>query len=213
MKRRDFVKAMPILALSPILLTEAVQKRKHLIVLGSAATRMIAHHGQDLSVDSITVINDVIPDQFKAAHAFMKYEAPASAYHFVGDRKILKREPFPEINLSQTIKQHLEKLDGKLFILAALGGFTGTTHYKALMKFVGNIHVESKFICSIPFEFEGSTKFENPLDSTQKVDESTSQSVLVMDAIRVLHGNLSVRSAFAKMDDMMMEILMKKLNN
>jgi hypothetical protein len=34
-----------------------------------------------------------------------------------------------------------------------------------------------------------------------------------MDAIRVLHGNLSVRSAFAKMDDMMMEILMKKLNN
>lgn len=211
MKRRDFVKSLPILALSPLILTDVVQNGRHLIVIGSAATRMIAKHTQDLKVDSITVINDEIPVQFKSAHTFLKFEAPASAYDFVGDRKIMKRKRLPEIQLSPAIKQYLKNLQGKLIIITALGGYTGTTHYQAIMKFVSSINIDSAFICSLPFEFEGSKKFENAMDIISQVGESTSQSVFAMDGIRVLHGNLSVRSAFEKADGMMMKMVIETI--
>ncbi|MGY6521307.1 MAG: hypothetical protein ACXIUD_06230 [Mongoliitalea sp.] len=207
MKRRDFVKVLPVLALSPLVLKEGVHNAKHIIVLGSAATRMFVNHAQDLTVDSITVINDENPAAFHSVQTFFPYEVPESAYFFLGERKFLKKDLIPKTTLSLALKEHLKGLKGTLIVVTALGGYTGTAHYRAIAEFFSIENITSEFICSIPFEFEGSAKVHQSLQLATEIKAFVSQKVFALEYIRCLYGNLSIRSAYAKADEQMMALL------
>lgn len=211
MNTREFLKVLPAIVFSPFLFKEFLAKKNHLIVLGSAATRIIANQGSDLKVDSITFINDSEPENLAIPYKFISYCPPESAYMLLGGRKFLKNEPFPEIMLSEAVIKHLNKLKGKLIVFAALGSYTGTTHFQAMSKYVIKKGMEAKFVCSLPFEFEGSKRMKDAKLCSDFSGNLCDLQIFPHERIRKLYGNLCIRSAYAKADIEMMRMISKIL--
>ena len=175
MKRRDFVKMLPAFALGTSMLH--VAKPTHLIALGSAASRLIEKYASELKFDTLTFVNDRLPQNLSLPYKFISYHPPESEYTFFGKHKILKDQPIPEIVLSESIKQQVDSLEGKLIVFAALGNFTGTAHYQALAKYLSSKQIKAQFICILPFRFEGSKRLRNAYISSEAVENLGLQDV------------------------------------
>jgi hypothetical protein len=111
MKRRSFLKTLPVLAAAPLALS-AIQARpkshpRHLISLGTAASRMIEFHGKNLEFATFTLIDRESPPSSDVAAKFIQFTPPESIYQQIEHLRILKKEPLPILPLPQEIDVHL----------------------------------------------------------------------------------------------------------
>jgi hypothetical protein len=204
MKRRDFIKTLPTIAAVPfsIIPIKAKPKSKHLIALGSSASRLVAKYGQRLPFDSFTLINDCIPDFCDLSVDFIPFFPPDEAYFTWGERRFLKKEKLPDIILPNEIKSHLEAKEGDLVLFSTLGKATGSI----LMKSIGDQYRNStqglQVVAIMPFEFEGLNLSANAKHALESIHRRGIRTrVLELEAIRAKYGNLAIRSAFEKADE------------
>lgn len=211
MKRRDFIKALPIIAISPYFQQDDLVKPIHLIALGSAATRTIEKLATEIKFDKLTFINDKKPKNLSQPYTFISYHPPESAFTYFDRHKILKNGPLPEITLSESIRQRLDSVEDKWIVFAALGSFTGTTHYHAIAKSLSSRNIDAHFICTWPFEFEGRKRMKSAQHSSGFVGNLNSQQIFQLEHIRLLYGNLSIRSAFEKAEEWVLNCIKKSM--
>ena len=200
MKRREFVKTLPVLALSPLLLSAGPAKAKNLLVLGSAATRLIATYGTELKADTTMLVNDINRENQGFSFDFSSNRPPASAYLNIRGIKSFHNYHLAQIKLPEAIADYLGEIEGKLVVFAALGEFTGTSLYQAVANYVSEHNIEAHFICSLPFDFEGSRRMEDAVNCADYVGARCSQEIFPLEQIRKQYGNLGIASAFDQAD-------------
>lgn len=209
MKRRDFVKSLPILAVAPSILSYTQKEEIHLIALGTAASKMIGRNSDNLKVDSITFINDKRPRRSKMNCEFIQFAPPNSAFDSYGGFRFLKKEIPMQLELSDQIKQQLDNLQGRIILVAGLGKFTGTFMYSPITNYLDSKGFITEGLCSLPFEFEGDFWREASIKTANSFQGN--HKVLDFEQIRKQKGNLSIRSAFKEADEWLMGELMGRL--
>ncbi len=91
-----------------------------------------------------------------------------------------------------------------LFITAGMGGGTGTGAAPVIARIAKELDILTVGIVTVPFSFEGKKKNNAALKGVQQMKENC-DTVLVInnDKLREIYGNLSIRDAFAKADNIL----------
>ena len=212
MKRRSFLKSLPVLATAPLALS-AIQARpkshpRHLILLGTAASRMIKFHGKKLDFETFTLIDRESPLSSDVAAKFIQFTPPESIYKQIEHLRILKKEPLPILPLPQEIDVHLRSLEGELVFYAGLGSATATLLFQSIGLHYQNHSQKLEWLATMPFAFEGSQKNEIAEHAIHLLIDNRREPIsLYLDEIRNRYGNLSIRSAYEKGDEWVLDEL------
>ena len=102
------------------------------------------------------------------------------------------------------IRKFLETDTKMLFITAGMGGGTGTGAAPIIAKAAKEMDILTVAIVTLPFKFEGLRRMNQALEGLETLKKSV-DSVLVIsnDRLRTMYGNLSLKNAFGKADDIL----------
>lgn len=212
MKRRTFLKALPVLAATPLTLaampTPSNTYSRHLIALGTAACLLATGFHEKLEFASVTLIDSDEENWSSEKATVFTFNPPNSVYQFHYSKPILKNENLPVLPLPKEIEAHLRSLDGELVFHAGLGKATGTLLFQSIGLHYHNPVQSSEWIAMMPFAFEGSrSQKQAQLTIHLLADNRREPTCLYLDEIRSRFGNLSIRSAYEKADEWAMEAL------
>ncbi len=212
MKRRSFLKTLPVLAAAPLALS-AIQTRpishpRHLISLGTAASRMITIHSKNLDFETFTLIDRESPLSSEMATKFIQFTPPESIYKQIEHLRIVKKEPLPILPLPIQIDAHLRNLEGELVFYEGLGCATGTLLFQSIGLHYQNHSQKLEWLARMPFIFEGSQKREMAERAIHLLaDNRREPTCLYLDEMRNRYGNLAIRSAYEKGDEWVLDEL------
>ena len=212
MKRRSFLKVLPVLAATPLTLsampTPSPAHSRHLIALGTAACRSVAKKGEKLNFDSFTLIDGELPNQVNVNAKFFRFIPPEYLYEPFEQVRFLKKEPLPILPIPQDIEAHLRTLEGELVFLAGLGRATGTLLFQSLGLHYRNHTQGLEWLATMPFAFEGTYSRKNADQAIHLLaDNRREPTSLCLDEIQHRYGNLAIRSAYEKADEWVIELL------
>lgn len=205
MKRRSFIKTIPLLATSPMILSEERLSKKpeqrHLISLGTAAGSLIEKHGSKMNFDSFTVIDcgapkgkEVVLNQFW----FSAFDSEVNPFSYL---RFEKNSRLPIISIPDEIVGHLRQLEGELIFWSGLGNVTGTILTQSLATISLYPTQSLKWIVTTPFTFEGENRKAWATRAISILKENNHVPICFsFENIRSKYGNLSIRSAFEKGD-------------
>jgi hypothetical protein len=214
MKRRSFLKSLPLLAVAPLSLSAMPIEThsRHLIALGTAACRLASNHSRHLSFDTVTMINSEKPAQIGERQTFISFQSPDYLFEQVEYLHIPKREYLPVLPLSKEIQSHLQNLTGELVFLAGLGGVTSTLLFQSIGCHYTNLSHRMEWLGMMPFSFEGTRRGNQAQRAVQVLaDLCREPTCLYLEEIRKRYGNLSIRSAYQKADEWVLKVLIKDL--
>lgn len=206
MKRREFLKTLPIIAGAPMALAETspfpqTANGRHLIALGTSACILASTHAGELSFDSFTFINSEEPESLRKGDTFISFQTPDFIFEQVENLRIPKSGHLPVLPLGQEIQNHLSGLTGDLVFLAGLGGVTATLLFQSIGCHYTNSSQRLEWLAMMPFEFEGIRReLQSQLAIRVLADQRREPTRLYLDEIRNLYGNLSIRNAYDKAD-------------
>ena len=102
------------------------------------------------------------------------------------------------------IRKFLETDTKMLFITAGMGGGTGTGAAPIIAKAAKEMDILTVAIVTLPFKFEGLRRMNQALEGLETLKKNV-DSVLVIsnDRLRTMFGNLSLKNAFGKADDIL----------
>jgi len=116
----------------------------------------------------------------------------------------------PEIGKQATIesideiKKILEKNTKMLFVTAGMGGGTGTGGAPVIANIAKEMGILTVGIVTLPFSFEGRKRMQQAEDGIRELRENVDTLLLICnDKLRELCGNLKLRQAFDKADDVL----------
>lgn len=102
------------------------------------------------------------------------------------------------------IRKFLEQDTKMLFITAGMGGGTGTGAAPIIAKAAKEMNILTVAIVTLPFKFEGLRRQTQAMEGLEILKKNV-DSILVIsnDRLRQMYGNLSLKNAFAKADDIL----------
>ena len=102
------------------------------------------------------------------------------------------------------IRKFLESGTKMVFITAGMGGGTGTGAAPIIAKAAKEMDILTVAIVTLPFKFEGLRRRNQALEGLENLKKNV-DSILVIsnDRLREEFGNLSLKNAFAKADDIL----------
>jgi len=206
MKRREFLKSLPVLSLAPLTLCQIPGGNqtgsRHLIALGTVACRLARNYSGKLAFDTIVMIDGENPSEHQEKFKFIKFISPESIFEQFGDIRITKGNYLPILPLPKELQSHLESLSGELVFLSGLGGVTSKLLTQSIGTHYSNISQSIEWIAMMPFEFQGIRKgAQAQLAIHVLAERKLEPTCLYLDEIRRKYGNLSIRSAYQKADE------------
>ena len=91
-----------------------------------------------------------------------------------------------------------------VFITAGMGGGTGTGAAPVIAKIAKDMDILTVGIVTAPFVFEGRKKMQSAQQGIEALKESCDTVLVILnDKLREIYGNLAIRSAFAKADNVL----------
>lgn len=91
-----------------------------------------------------------------------------------------------------------------VFITAGMGGGTGTGAAPVIAKIAKDMDILTVGIVTAPFVFEGRKKMQAAQQGIEALKESCDTVLVILnDKLREIYGNLAIRSAFAKADNVL----------
>ncbi len=102
------------------------------------------------------------------------------------------------------VRRFLDNGTKMLFITAGMGGGTGTGAAPIIAKAAKEMDILTVAIVTLPFRFEGRRREEQALKGLEDLKKSV-DSVLVIsnDRLRTMYGDLTLKNAFGKADDVL----------
>ena len=102
------------------------------------------------------------------------------------------------------VKAIIEKNTTMVFITAGMGGGTGTGAAPVIAKAARELGILTVGIVTVPFTFEGRKRREQAERGLEQMRESVDTLLVIQnDKLREAYGNLSLKEAFAKADDVL----------
>ena len=102
------------------------------------------------------------------------------------------------------VRRFLETDTKMLFITAGMGGGTGTGAAPIIAKAAKEMGILTVAIVTLPFKFEGVRRKNQALEGLESLKKCV-DSILVIsnDRLRTMYGNLTLKNAFSKADDIL----------
>lgn len=212
MKRRNFLKSLPVFAVAPLTLS-ANQKNasssRHLIALGSAACRLVYMNFKRLPFDTVTFIDREEPGLIGDRQTFISFQSPDHLFDQVAHLKIPKMDCLPVLPLKPEIQRHLKSLEGDLVFLAGLGGVTSALLFQSIGCHYFHSSQRMKWLAIMPFAFEGIRKeVRSQWAIRVLIEKKIDPTLFYLDEIRAKYGNLAIRSAYQRGDEWVVEELL-----
>lgn len=92
-----------------------------------------------------------------------------------------------------------------VFITAGMGGGTGTGAAPVIAKIARDMDILTVGIVTAPFSFEGKKKIKQAYDGIRELREACDTVLVILnDKLRDIFGNLSITSAFAQADNVLL---------
>lgn len=212
MKRREFLKTLSVFSLAPLVLREIPAGNRtgsrHLIALGTAACHLARNNSSKLAFNTITMIDGENPSIRSEKFKFIEFIPAESLFEQLGDIRISKSNFLPILPLPVEIKSHLESLSGDLVFLSGLGGMTSKLLTQSIGTYYSNISQRIEWVTMMPFEFQGSRRQVQAQFAIHMLAEKNFEpNCLYLDEIRHKYGNISIRSAYQKADEWVLDEL------
>lgn len=203
MKRRQFLRSLPILTTSPLTFIsnsiEKTRRERHLVGLGTAACTLVNSYGNRLGFTSMTLIDSFPTRNQEVSAKFISFNCHWNEQNILFSSS--KDVQTPTLPLDPSIKSHLDNLSGDLVFVSGLGNGTGSVLSQSLGTQYVHEHGCQKWIVTLPFQFEGKIKYEKAYGILRSLmDWHDCLSFFDLDDIREKYGNLSIRSAYEKVD-------------
>ena len=145
------------------------------------------------------------------------------------DSQALKNSPVPNVlqiglNLTQGLgaganpeqgrgaalenKEEIREMLGDgtkmLFVTAGMGGGTGTGAAPVIAEVAKDLEILTVGIVTIPFRFEGKKKMRQAVEGVEELKKYCDTVIVIMnDKLKALFGNLPIRQAFSKADEIL----------
>ena len=104
----------------------------------------------------------------------------------------------------EEIKEILEKNTNMVFITAGMGGGTGTGAAPILANVAREMGILTVGIVTLPFAFEGKMRKKHAEEGIEELRKAVDTLLVIKnDKLREMYGNLGVKQAFAKADDVL----------
>jgi len=102
------------------------------------------------------------------------------------------------------VRKFLDTGTKMLFITAGMGGGTGTGAAPIIAKAAKEMGILTVAIVTLPFKFEGLRRQNQAIEGMENLKKNV-DSILVIsnDRLRTMHGNLTLKNAFSKADDVL----------
>jgi len=108
------------------------------------------------------------------------------------------------IESKEDIRELLSDKTKMVFITAGMGGGTGTGAAPVIAKIAKDMDILTVGIVTAPFIFEGRKKMQSAQQGIEALRESCDTVLVILnDKLREIYGNLAIRSAFAKADNIL----------
>ncbi len=102
------------------------------------------------------------------------------------------------------IQEILAKRTTMVFVTAGMGGGTGTGAAPVIAKTAKDMGILTVGIVTIPFTFEGHKRMKQAEDGLREMREAVDTLLVIKnDKLRQIHGNLSLKQAFAQADNIL----------
>lgn len=206
MKRRDFLKTLPIIAGAPLVLAATspfpqTANGRHLIALGTSACFLASNHFSELFFDTFTFIDFEEQEAFRERDTFIPFTTPDYILEQLGKRMLPKEGFFPVIPLNQEIQNHLNGLKGDLVFFAGLGWMTETLLFQSIGCHYKNPLQRLEFLAVMPFSFQGIWRGKQARQTIQVfADQRREPTCLFLDEVIGPYGNISIPHSFEKSD-------------
>ncbi len=106
-------------------------------------------------------------------------------------------------NIDEVVKV-LENNTKMVFITAGMGGGTGTGAAPIIAKAAKEMGILTVGIVTIPFAFEGKKRSKQAEDGLEQLKNNVDTLLIICnDKLREIYGNLSLKAAFGKADDIL----------
>ncbi|NJC25278.1 cell division protein FtsZ [Neolewinella antarctica] len=104
----------------------------------------------------------------------------------------------------EEVKKYLNNNCRMLFVTAGMGGGTGTGAAPIIAKTAREMGILTVGIVTLPFTFEGRRRATNGMEGLQELKENVDTLIVVSnDKLRQIHGNLSLKDAFSRADNIL----------
>ncbi|UJP66568.1 cell division protein FtsZ [Mongoliitalea daihaiensis] len=104
----------------------------------------------------------------------------------------------------EDIRELLSDNTKMVFITAGMGGGTGTGAAPVIAKIAKDMDILTVGIVTAPFMFEGRKKMQAAQQGIESLRENCDTVLVILnDKLREIYGNLAIRSAFAKADNVL----------
>ena len=108
------------------------------------------------------------------------------------------------IESREEIRDLLSDNTKMVFITAGMGGGTGTGAAPVIAKIAKDLDILTVGIVTAPFVFEGRKKMQAAQTGIESLRENCDTVLVILnDKLREIYGNLAIRSAFAKADNVL----------
>ncbi|MCA1753020.1 MAG: cell division protein FtsZ, partial [Flavobacteriales bacterium] len=102
------------------------------------------------------------------------------------------------------IQEILAKRTTMVFVTAGMGGGTGTGAAPVIARAAKDMGILTVGIVTIPFMFEGTKRMKQAADGLKEMRDSVDTLLVIKnDKLRQIHGNLSLKNAFAQADNIL----------
>lgn len=104
----------------------------------------------------------------------------------------------------EEIQHFLEDNTKMIFITAGMGGGTGTGAAPIIAKLARELDILTVGIVTLPFTFEGRRRGSQAVDGLEEFKKHVDTLIVISnDKLREIHGNLTIREAFAHADNVL----------
>lgn len=108
------------------------------------------------------------------------------------------------IESQEEIRELLADNTKMVFITAGMGGGTGTGAAPVVAKIAKDLNILTVGIVTAPFMFEGKKKMAVAQSGIESLRENCDTVLVILnDKLREIYGNLAIRTAFSKADDIL----------
>jgi cell division protein FtsZ len=108
------------------------------------------------------------------------------------------------IESAEEIKKALEGETEMLFVTAGMGGGTGTGAAPVIAKIAKEMDILTVGIVTIPFEWEGAKRINIAKNGIEELRKYVDTLIVISNnKLREVYGNLSLKNAFSKADDIL----------
>jgi len=209
MERRKALKNLSGLAALAFLPKQhlfALQQKKptHIVGLGSAGTKVLQLIKDKGYGDIYTAINDG-EDLHDGSH-FIHYSDSMTKRD-----RLLYEYDHPEATFPFSFPDEVRQVfqrDQKYVLLGGLGGHTATQMSKAIIPYLKQENISFKAVFTLPFIFEGNRKMAFAGEVVDMSNGNPNIRFVDTETMRPNMGNLTIREAYRKVDERMVEILL-----